>query len=106
MNYKFVFIYDGQCPFCNKFAELLELKSGIPDLQIKNARENPPELPDSYDMDKNGAILLIDDDMFFGSKAINWICSEVKEPSDILLKSNFEAIHETSDLLSFNVKYE
>ena len=40
MGQKFVFVYDGQCPFCNKFAELIELKSGIPDISILNGREN------------------------------------------------------------------
>ena len=83
---KLVFIYDGHCPFCNQFAALLELKSGLPHIQVKNARENPPELPKGYDMDQKGAILLIDNEMLHGADAINWICSQIKEPSDILLK--------------------
>ena len=68
MASKLVFIYDGQCPFCNQFAELLELKSNIPGLQVKNARENPPEIPDGYDMDVKGAILINDDEILYGSK--------------------------------------
>ena len=27
MTSNFTFIYDGECPFCNHFAELLELKA-------------------------------------------------------------------------------
>mgnify|MGYP001391154806 CR=1 FL=1 len=57
MNSTIIFIYDGECPFCNHFAQLIELKSGLPNLQIKNARENPQELPIEYDMDTRGAIL-------------------------------------------------
>tara|TARA_Y100001968_G_scaffold91262_1_gene82117 strand:- start:211 stop:600 length:390 start_codon:yes stop_codon:yes gene_type:complete len=83
---KLIFIYDGQCPFCNQFAELLELKSNLPTIQIKDARDNPPEIPNGYDMDINGAILLKDDELLTGAEAINFICSEIENPSDSLLK--------------------
>ncbi len=86
MSSVLIFIYDGQCPFCNKFAELLELKSGLPNLQIKNARERPPEIPSGYDMDLQGAILINGQKILYGAKAINWICSEITDPSDSLLK--------------------
>ena len=56
MKEKLVFIYDGYCPFCNKFAELLELKSNVPALQIKDARKKPNDLPNGYEMDVKGAL--------------------------------------------------
>ena len=34
MNANLTFIYDGECPFCNHFAELLELKSKINKISI------------------------------------------------------------------------
>ena len=86
MSSKLVFIYDGDCPFCNQFAQLLELKSNIPNVQIKNAREKPPEIPEGYDMDINGAILLKDDEILHGAEATHFICSQVNKPSDKLLK--------------------
>lgn len=86
MDSKLIFIYDGQCPFCKQFAELLELKSSLPGIQVKDARENPSEVPHGYDMDLKGAILLKDTEMLCGAKAINWICSQINEPSDSLLK--------------------
>ena len=86
MHSKLVFIYDGQCPFCNHFAELLELKSNLPNIYIKNARDNPPELPRGYDMDIKGAILIKGDEVLVGARAINWICTQIKEPSTPLLK--------------------
>lgn len=86
MASKLVFIYDGQCPFCNQFAELLELKSNLPNIQVKNARENPSEVPQGYDMDVMGAILLVDGKMMTGANAINWICSQIKDPSNSMLK--------------------
>ncbi len=86
MKAQLVFIYDGQCPFCNQFAELLELKSNLPHIQIKNAREKDTELPKGYDMDTKGAILIKDGEMLYGANAINWICCQIKNPSDALLK--------------------
>ena len=89
MSSKLVFIYDGECPFCNHFAELLELRSGLPEMTIKNARENLPEmkalLERGYDLD-NGAILLKGEEVLHGASAIKWVCSQIKKPSDKLLK--------------------
>ncbi len=89
MQSKYVFIYDGECPFCNQFAELLELKSGIPNLSILNGRENLEEINilyrQGFDIDK-GAILKKGDEILHGASAIHWICSQIKEPSNSLLK--------------------
>ena len=89
MTSNFTFIYDGECPFCNHFAELLEIKSQINNIKILDGRKNlsiiRSLLEKGYDIDK-GAILLKDDDIFHGAKAINVICKEVNNPSSNLLK--------------------
>tara|TARA_B100000579_G_scaffold229954_1_gene188395 strand:- start:58 stop:459 length:402 start_codon:yes stop_codon:yes gene_type:complete len=89
MSGKSLFIYDGECPFCNHFAQLLELKSSLPELEILNGRNNLPLLSQlykqGYDLNK-GAILLNNENIMHGADAINWICSEIKEPSDSLLE--------------------
>ena len=89
MTSNFTFIYDGECPFCNHFAELLEIKSKINNIKILDGRKNlsiiKSLLEKGYDLDQ-GAILLKDDDIFHGAKAINTICREVKNPSSNLLK--------------------
>ena len=89
MSSKLVFLYDGECPFCNHFSELLKLRSDLPGLTIKNARDNLPEMKSllerGYDLD-NGAILLKGDEVLHGAQAINWICSQITKPSDELLK--------------------
>ena len=89
MSPKLVFIYDGECPFCNHFAELLELKSGLPDISIMNGRENlsilNTLLEKGFDLD-HGAILLNGSEIMHGAIAINWICSQIKNPSNSLLK--------------------
>ena len=94
MNTGLTFIYDGECPFCNHFAELLELKSKISNISILDGRKNSKIinslLKQGYDIDK-GAILLSGDDIFHGPEAINNICNKIDKPSGRLLKllSNF-----------------
>ena len=84
------FIYDGECPFCNHFAELLELKSKIKNISILDGRKNPKLIKDllkkGYDLDK-GAILLKNNEIFHGANAINTICKLINEPSSKLLET-------------------
>ena len=64
MTSNYTFIYDGECPFCNHFAELLENKSKLNNIQILDGRKNltliKSLLDKVYDLDK-GAILLKDE---------------------------------------------
>ena len=89
MNTDLTFIYDGECPFCNHFAELLELKSKINNISILDARKNQKifksYLEKGYDIDK-GAILLKGDEIFHGAEAINTVCNQINNPSGTLLK--------------------
>ena len=89
MSGKSLFIYDGECPFCNHFAQLLELKSSLPTLEILDGRKNLVLLTQlykqGYDLNK-GAILIRNDNVMHGADAINWICSKLNEPSDSLLE--------------------
>ena len=89
MDTNLTFIYDGECPFCNQFAELLELKSKINNISIMDGRKNPKIikslLEKGYDIDQ-GAILLKDDEIFHGAQSINNICNQINNPSSQLLK--------------------
>ena len=88
MNTDLTFIYDGECPFCNHFAELLELKSKIKNITILDGRKNlkiiNSLLERGFDIDK-GAILLKGDEIFHGAEAINKICNQINNPSSKLL---------------------
>ena len=104
------FIYDGECPFCNHFAELLEIKSKIKNISILDARKNQSItkslINKGYDIDK-GAILLMGDDIFHGAEAINTICNQINNPSGRLLKllSNiFKSNKRTKLLFPFLVR--
>ena len=67
MTSNYTFIYDGECPFCNHFAELLEIKSKLNNIKILDGRKNltliKSLLDKGYDLDK-GAILLKDEEIF------------------------------------------
>ncbi len=88
MTTKYTFIYDGECPFCNHFAELLEIKSKITNIEFIDGRKNSTLinslLTKGYDLDK-GAILLKGEEIFHGAEAINTICKKIKNPSGSLL---------------------
>tara|TARA_Y100001968_G_scaffold330856_1_gene383794 strand:+ start:838 stop:1239 length:402 start_codon:yes stop_codon:yes gene_type:complete len=89
MSNKILFIYDGECPFCNHFAQLLELKSSLHSLQIIDGRKNLELLTNlykqGYDLNK-GAIIINNGKITHGADAINWICTQLKAPSDSLLE--------------------
>ena len=89
MSDKRLFIYDGECLFCNHFAQLLELKSSLPAFEILDGRKNLALLSalyrQGYDLNK-GAILINKGNIMHGAEAINWICSEINEPSVSLLE--------------------
>ena len=89
MTDKSLFIYDGECPFCNHFAQLLELKCNLSNFEILDGRENLALLTklynQGYDLNKGG-ILINNENIMHGADAISWICSEIKEPSDTLLE--------------------
>ena len=88
MTSNYTFIYDGKCPFCNHFAELIEIKSKITNIKILDGRKNltliNSLLDKGYDLD-NGAILLKDEEIFHGAEAINTICKQINTPSSSLL---------------------
>ena len=110
MNSNYTFIYDGECPFCNHFAELLEIKSKVNNIKILDGRKNlsliKSLLEKGYDIDK-GAILLKDEDIFHGAEAINTICKQIKNPSNsllFLLSRIFKSTKRTSVLFPLLVR--
>ncbi|MCP9928408.1 DCC1-like thiol-disulfide oxidoreductase family protein [Cyanobium sp. CH-040] len=87
-----VLVFDGGCPFCRHFAELSELRGGIPNLQIRDGRSDHglrlALARRGYRLG-NGAMLLPegapDGQVLHGAEAIQWICARLR-PSDQLLR--------------------
>ena len=110
MTSNYTFIYDGECPFCNHFAELLEIKSKINNIKIRDGRKNlslvKSLLGKGYDLDK-GAILLKDEEIFHGADAINTICEQISNPSSsllLLLSSVFKSSKRTKLVFPFLIR--
>ena len=110
MTSHYTFIYDGECPFCNHFAELLEIKSKITNIKIIDGRKNltlVKSLSDKgYDLDK-GAILLNNEDIYHGADAINTICKQISNPSSsllLLLSKVFKSNKRTNVIFPFLVR--
>ncbi len=83
-----VLVFDGGCPFCRHFAELSELRSGIPGLQIRDGRSDRAlrhQLAGQGYQLRDGAMLLVGDRVLHGADAIEWICSRMA-PSALLLQ--------------------
>ena len=67
-------IYDGECPFCLKYTQLLNIKEKVGDLILINARnggeivERVKAVP--YDLDQ-GMVFIYGDTYYFGSDALH-----------------------------------
>ncbi len=83
-----VLVFDGGCPFCRHFAELSELKSGIPGLRIRDGRSDGP-LRQALALRgfhlRDGAMVIDGERVWHGAAAIQWLCAQM-EPSAALLR--------------------
>lgn len=81
-------VFDGGCVFCRHFAELSELRSGIPGLRIRDGRADG-DLRASLERRgyrlRDGAVLLDGDRVLHGAAAIQWLCARMS-PSAALLR--------------------
>jgi predicted DCC family thiol-disulfide oxidoreductase YuxK len=82
-----VLVFDGGCPFCRHFAELAELRSGIPGLTIRDGRSDHAlrrQLREQgWDLSQ-GAVVLAEGDVLHGAEAIQWICSRLQPSAPLL----------------------
>ena len=80
-------VYDGGCPFCSHFAELSELRGGIPDLIIRDGRADH-ELRQSLSQRgcylRDGAVLIDGDQLLHGSEAIHWMAQRLQPSAPLL----------------------
>lgn len=81
-------VFDGGCVFCRHFAELSELGSGIAGLQIRDGRSDDALRQTlsqrGYPL-RDGAVLLVGDQVLHGAEAIQWLCERMT-PSAALLQ--------------------
>ncbi len=83
-----VLVFDGGCPFCRHFAELSELRSGIPALEIRDGRQDVVlrrQLAARGFHLRDGAMVIDGERVLHGAEAIAWLCSRML-PSAALLQ--------------------
>ncbi len=81
-------VFDGGCPFCRHFAELSELRSGIPGLRIRDGRGDGAlreALAQRGFHLRDGAMVIDGVRVWHGAAALHWLCSRM-EPSAALLR--------------------
>jgi len=100
-------VFDGGCPFCQCFAELSELKGGLPQLEIVDGRAND-QLRRSLKAQgyplSGGAVLMVQMDgdtrMFHGPAAVALLCRQLRPSAGLLglLKMVFASRERTERL--------
>ncbi|MEB3260775.1 MAG: DCC1-like thiol-disulfide oxidoreductase family protein [Cyanobacteriota bacterium] len=83
-----VLVFDGGCPFCRHFAELSELRGGLPGLRIRDGRADAA-LRESLAQRgfhlRDGAMVIDGERVWHGADAISWLCARLT-PSAALLR--------------------
>lgn len=82
-----ILVFDGGCPFCNHFAAVSALRSGIPGLQIRDGRAET-DLRRSlaargYPL-RDGAIVIAGAQIWHGAEAISWLCAQMHPDASLL----------------------
>ncbi len=80
-------VIDGGCVFCRHFAELSELRSGIPGLQIRDGRSDHAlrrQLEQRGVLLRDGAIVVADNQLLHGAEAIAWLCAQMRPSAPLL----------------------
>ena len=100
-------VFDGGCPFCRCFAELSELKGGLPQLEIIDGRANDQLRQalkaQGYPL-SGGAVLMVelegDTRMFHGPAAVALLCGQLRPSGELLglLKMVFASRERTERL--------
>ncbi len=82
-----VLVFDGGCVFCRHFAELSELRSGIPGLQIRDGRADlalRQQLERRGYRLRDGAMVLDGEQVLHGAEAIAWLCRRMSASAALL----------------------
>jgi predicted DCC family thiol-disulfide oxidoreductase YuxK len=67
-------IYDGECPFCSRYARLVRLRETVGQVALIDARVPSPEVEAAkargYVLD-NGMLLCLDGNIYYGADCLN-----------------------------------
>ena len=67
-------VYDGQCPFCSRYVQLLRLRDSLGEVRLINARDGGPVVEEmqraGVDLDE-GMVLKLDGQLYHGHDCIH-----------------------------------
>jgi predicted DCC family thiol-disulfide oxidoreductase YuxK len=69
-------VYDGQCPFCSRYVQLVRLRETLGQVQLVDARKGGPMVDEAraagLDLDE-GMVLKLDGRLYHGADCINML---------------------------------
>ncbi len=69
-------IYDGECPFCSRYVQLIRLQSAVGHVELISARDDhvvvKALLKQGYDLDK-GMVVSYKNSIYFGEDAVHFL---------------------------------
>jgi predicted DCC family thiol-disulfide oxidoreductase YuxK len=69
-------VYDGQCPFCSRYVQLVRLRETLGQVQLVDARKGGPQVEEvrhaGLDLDE-GMVLKLDGRLYHGADCINML---------------------------------
>lgn len=83
-------LYDGECPFCSRYAKLLRLREQVERLELLNAREHPGLVEQfrQRGQDVNTGMIAIVDGAAYHNDAAMVILAALSTPSDTFNRLN------------------
>lgn len=83
-------VYDGECPFCSRYVELLRIREAVGPLRLIDAREGGPEaeevVAEGYDLNE-GMALKLSGRLYHGHDCIHALAL-LSEPNGLFNKFN------------------
>jgi predicted DCC family thiol-disulfide oxidoreductase YuxK len=83
-------VYDGQCPFCSRYVQLVRLRRAVGSVKLVDAREGGPLVEElmaaGFDLDE-GMVLKLGDRLYHGNECVHML-SLLSTPSDSFNKIN------------------
>lgn len=69
-------LYDGDCPLCQNYTQMLSIRENIGELNLINAREHPSLVKESRQlgyMIDDGMLLIIGNEFFYADQALHML---------------------------------
>jgi predicted DCC family thiol-disulfide oxidoreductase YuxK len=83
-------VYDGQCPFCSRYVQLLRLRESLGAVRLIDARQGGPIVEElqraGVDLDE-GMVLKLDDRLYHGHDCIH-VLALLSTPSGLFNRIN------------------